>query len=359
MRAALALAARGLGHVWPNPTVGCVLVASNGRVAGRGWTQAGGRPHAETEALARAGAAARGATAYVTLEPCAHHGKTPPCAEALIAAGIARAVVAVQDPDPRVSGRGIAQLKEAGIAVEVGLLEREAAALNAGFFTRIELGRPLVALKLASTLDGRIATATGESRWITGPEARAQAHRLRAEHDALLVGGATVIADDPDLTCRLPGLASRSPVRVVLVGSGAVPPTAKLVATARRHPTWFLCVAGEGALLAVLVGEGVEAVEVEAGADGRPDIKAAVMALGRRGITRLLVEGGGRLAATLLDADLVDRLYWFHAPGVIGGDGIPAIGKLGARELAALPRFERTGLQPAGDDIMETYRRRA
>jgi len=354
MRAALGLAARGLGRVWPNPAVGCVI-AAGGQVVGRGWTQAGGRPHAETEALARAGAAARGATAYVTLEPCAHHGKTPPCAEALVAAGIARAVVAVTDPDPRVAGRGVVQMKAAGIAVELGVLEKEAAELNAGFFSRIEKGRPLVALKLATTLDGRIATATGESRWITGPEARAQVHRLRAQYDALLVGAATVIADDPDLTCRLPGLEERSPLRVVIEGSRSVPQGAKLVATAKSHPTWRLRSAGRKDAIATA---GVETIEIEPGPDGRPAIAAALAALGQRGITRLLVEGGGRLAAALLDADLVDRLYWFHAPGVIGGAGMPAVEKLAAGTLSEMPRFERTGLQPFGNDIMETYRRR-
>ncbi len=189
--------------------------ASDGRVIGRGWTQPGGRPHAETEALRRAGAAARGATAYVTLEPCSHHGRTPPCCDALIAAGVARVVVAMRDPDPRVNGRGLALLRDAGIEVEDGLLEAEARALNAGFFRRIEAGLPLVTLKLATTLDGRIATATGESRWITGAEARREAHAMRARHDAILVGSGTVLADDPDLTCRIPGMERVPMLRVV------------------------------------------------------------------------------------------------------------------------------------------------
>ena len=212
MRAALGLARRGLGTVWPNPSVGCVLV-KDGHVVGRGWTQRGGRPHGETEALRRAGAAANGATAYVTLEPCSHWGKTPPCADALIAAGLRRVVVALEDPDPRVAGAGIEALRKAGLAVETGLCTAEAAELNAGFLRRIRSGRPLVTLKLATSLDGRIATAAGESRWITGPQSRESAHLLRATHDAILVGTATVLADDPELTCRLPGLANRSPVR--------------------------------------------------------------------------------------------------------------------------------------------------
>jgi diaminohydroxyphosphoribosylaminopyrimidine deaminase / 5-amino-6-(5-phosphoribosylamino)uracil reductase len=356
MRAALGLAARGLGRVWPNPAVGCVLARPDGTVIARGWTQAGGRPHAETEALARAGAAARGATAYVTLEPCAHHGKTPPCADALAAAGIARAFVALEDPDRRVAGRGLARLREAGIAVETGLLGAEAAELNRGFLLRVTANRPLVALKLATTLDGRIATASGESRWITGEAARARAHLLRAEHDAIMVGGATAVADDPELTCRLPGLEDRSPVRVVLAGKRQLPAASKLVRTARRPPTWLLGRAGAGAQ--ALADAGVELVELPGDAAGGVDLAAALAALAARGITRLLVEGGGRLAAALLDADLVDRLHWFRASSLIGDDGVPAVGRLGARALAALPRFERTGLSSIGEDVMETYWRR-
>ena len=199
MAAALTLAERGLGNVWPNPAVGCVIV-KGGRVVGRGWTQPGGRPHAESEALRRAGAAAKGATAYVTLEPCAHHGKTPPCAEALIEAGISRLVAAMADPDSRVSGRGFESLKAAGIDVSIGLGGEQAARLNGGFRSRIESGRPLVTLKLATSLDSRIATQSGESQWITGTASRARGHLLRAQHDAILVGSGTALADDPSLT---------------------------------------------------------------------------------------------------------------------------------------------------------------
>ena len=204
MRAALALATRGLGNSWPNPSVGCVIVR-DGQVLGRGWTRPGGRPHAETEALKAAGPAARGATAYVTLEPCCHWGRTPPCTDALAAAGIARVVVAIRDPDPRVNGEGLGRLRAAGIDVEEGLLAAEATSLNAGFIKRVRQGLPMVTLKLATSLDGRLATATKESKWITGPAARRAAHGLRARHDAILVGSGTVIDDDPDLTCRLPG----------------------------------------------------------------------------------------------------------------------------------------------------------
>src|SRR5580700_3393612 len=239
MRAALALARRGLGSTWPNPAVGCVIV-NDGRVVGRGWTQKGGRPHAETEALQRAGVAAKGATAYVSLEPCSHHGKTPPCAEALIVARIARVVAAVEDPDPRVSGAGIARLRDAGVKVETGLCADEAAELNAGFFCRVKHGRPLVTLKLATSLDGRIATPSGESRWITGEAARERAHLLRATHDAVLVGTGTALADDPLLTCRLPGLADRSPVRIVLDRNLRLPATLRLFTEARETPSWVV-----------------------------------------------------------------------------------------------------------------------
>ena len=231
MAGALALARRGLGRVAPNPAVGCVLV-KDGHIIGRGWTLNGGRPHAETEALRRAGSAAKGATAYVTLEPCAHHGKTGPCAEALVAAGIARAVVAIEDPDPRVSGKGIAILQRAGIAVTMGVGQAAAAAINEGFFRRVRDRRPLFTLKLATSLDGRIATHTGESRWITGEKARAQAHLLRAEHDAVLIGSDTALIDDPKLTCRLPGLERVSPLRIVLDGRLRLPLTHDLVAGA-------------------------------------------------------------------------------------------------------------------------------
>ncbi|MFQ3623345.1 MAG: bifunctional diaminohydroxyphosphoribosylaminopyrimidine deaminase/5-amino-6-(5-phosphoribosylamino)uracil reductase RibD, partial [Acetobacteraceae bacterium] len=232
MRAALALARRGLGSVAPNPAVGCILVRE-GRVVGRGWTQPGGRPHAETEALRRAGAEARGATAYVTLEPCCHWGRTPPCTDALIAAGIARAVVALRDPDPRVNGEGLDRLRAAGIAVTEGVLAAEAAELNAGFLSRIRAGRPLVTLKLATTLDGRIAAASGESRWITGAAARRLAHGLRARNDAVMVGSGTALSDDPALTVRVPGLVPPGhpgPVRIVADGRLRLPLTSVLVA---------------------------------------------------------------------------------------------------------------------------------
>ena len=355
MALALALAGRGLGNVWPNPAVGCVLV-NDGHIVGRGWTQPGGRPHAETEALARAGDAAQGATCYTTLEPCAHHGETGPCADALVEAGIARAVVATEDPDPRVAGRGNAMLEAAGIEVSRGCMEDEARTLNAGFLSRVEKGRPHVTLKLASTLDGRIGTHTGDSRWITGPLARARGHLMRASHDAVMVGAASAVADDPALTCRLPGLEGRSPIRVAIDGSARLPASHALIASADDTPTWIVSTAALG-------GDGRHAAWREAGADvievaaevgGRPALKAALEALAGRGLTRVLVEGGGRLAAALLCAGLVDRIEWFQAPGAIGGDGVPALAALGVERADDMPRFLRVSSAALGEDMLDT-----
>src|SRR5437868_4832305 len=358
MRAAIALARRGLGDVWPNPAVGCVIVR-NGRVVGRGWTQPGGRPHGETEALARAGAAARGATAYVTLEPCCHWGKTPPCADALIAARLRRVVIALEDPDPRVAGAGIERLRAAGLGVEVGLCAAEAAEVNAGFLQRVQFGRPLVTLKLATSLDGRIATAAGESRWITGPPARDRAHLLRATHDAIIVGTATVLADDPQLTCRLPGLADRSPVRIVIDRQLRIPLTARILAEARQVPTWIVTLgSSDPARQELFRKAGIEVIAAEPDAAGLIDLSSALGLLGDRGLTRLLVEGGGRLAAALLRADLVDRLVWFHAPVLLGSDGIPAVAGLDPNGLAGMPRFEQLATEFIGEDVMTVFRAR-
>jgi diaminohydroxyphosphoribosylaminopyrimidine deaminase/5-amino-6-(5-phosphoribosylamino)uracil reductase len=356
MRAALALARRGLGTVWPNPAVGCIIV-HNGKIVGRGWTQPGGRPHAETEALARAGAAARGATAYVTLEPCCHHGRTPPCADALIAAGVRRVVAAVEDPDPRVAGGGLARLRAAGLVVETGLCATEAAEINAGFFQRVRFGRPLVTLKLATSLDGRIATSSGESQWITGPPARERGHLLRATHDAILVGTETVLADDPQLTCRLPGLADKSPVRVALDARLRLPLTARLVVEARLIPTWVVTLSGAAAARQqALRDAGVVVAAAAADSEGHIDLAMALGLLGERGVTRVLVEGGGRLAAALLRQRLVDRLAWFHAPILLGGDGVPAVAELGLDTLAEAPGFERLSTETVGDDVLTMFR---
>ena len=357
MGAALGLARRNLGRTWPNPSVGCVIV-KDGRVVGRGYTQPGGRPHAETEALAQAGVLAQGATAYVSLEPCAHHGKTPPCAEALVAAGIKTCVIATGDPDPRVGGGGIAILEAAGIEIREGVLEDEALELNAGFFTRVKSGRPLVTLKLATSLDGRIATLSGESKWITGPAARAIGHQLRATHDAIMVGSGTALADDPELTCRLPGLEDRSPVRVVLDTRLRIAPTARLLSNQDRFPTWL--VTGAGHAPAVL--DGLRAFKTTlicppTGESGRVALRAVLKELAERGLTRLLVEGGANLATSLLKEDLVDRLAWFQAPLVIGDDGMAAIGELGRAALDRISRFKLLSAQQIGLDSFSLYSR--
>jgi diaminohydroxyphosphoribosylaminopyrimidine deaminase / 5-amino-6-(5-phosphoribosylamino)uracil reductase len=356
MRAALALARRGLGNVWPNPAVGCII-AREGHAVGRGWTQPGGRPHAEAEALARAGEAARGAIAYVTLEPCCHWGKTPPCADALIAAGIKRVVAATDDPDPRVAGSGLARLREAGVSLETGLCAAEAAEINAGFFQRVHTGRPLVTLKLAASLDGRIAAASGESRWITGDGARERAHLLRAEHDAVMVGSGTALADDPQLTCRLPGLTGRSPIRIVIDSQLHIPATARLVAAARQHPTWVVTTnSADPNRQAALRAAEVEVITAQTDACGHVDLSAALGLLGERGLTRVLVDGGARLAAALLRAGLIDRLVWMGAPMLIGGDGIPAIANLGLDGLADAPRFEHVATEVVGGDVVSHFR---
>jgi diaminohydroxyphosphoribosylaminopyrimidine deaminase/5-amino-6-(5-phosphoribosylamino)uracil reductase len=355
MGGALALAERGLGNVWPNPSVGCVIVA-DGRAVGRGWTQRGGRPHAETEALKRAGAAARGATAYVTLEPCAHHGETPPCAEALVAAGIARVVVALSDPDPRVSGKGVEILAAAGLSVTTDCLRAEAEELNRGFLKRAMDGRPMVTLKVATSMDGRIATHGGDSQWITGEPARRYAHLLRARHDAIMVGSRTAIADQPRLTCRLPGLEDRSPVRLVTDSRLHLPLTDPLVAGAGGTPTWLLTLeAADAPRRRAFLDAGVEVIGLPADPAGRIDIAAGLKALGERGLTRVMIEGGGRLAANMLGAGVIDRIEWFRAPTLIGGDGIAALGPLGLERVADAPRYMRVSHTFLGDDVLESY----
>ena len=359
MRNALTLARRGLGQVWPNPAVGCVLVR-DGDIVGRGWTQPGGRPHAESEALARAGKRASGATAYVTLEPCSHHGKTPPCAQSLIDAAISRAVIAVTDPDPRVDGGGIELLKAAGISVELGLCAEEAGQLNAGFFCRQSKNRPYVTLKCASTIDARIATRSGDSQWITGDAARSSGHLMRATHDAVLVGSLTAMQDNPSLTCRLPGLEARSPVRIVLDGRLQLPLTHDLVVTAKDTPTWIVTLRSTSGDLAsrhdAYGGVGVKIIEVDPDQNGHPDLAQALGQLSDSGITRLMVEGGGQVAASFISARMVDEIVWFRAPCIIGGDGLPALAGIGVDELSGAPRPLRISIRAVGDDIVEHYR---
>jgi len=356
MRSALSLARRGLGSTWPNPSVGCVIVRE-GRVVGRAVTAPGGRPHAEALSLAMAGEAARGATAYVTLEPCSHHGQTPPCADALIEAGIARVVIATGDPYPQVNGAGIARLRQAGLQVETGLLQAEAEALQEGFLTRVRHGRPMVTLKLASTLDGRIATRTGESQWITGPEARRLAHALRGTHDGVMVGVGTVQTDNPELTCRIPGFRRAPSLRIIADTHLRTRLLARVLATAKDVPTWFLHAAGADRDRAEALRQaGARLFEVRAAEPGI-DLAAGLGALAQAGLTRLLVEGGAQIAGALLRAGLVDRIAWFHAPSVMGGNGWPAAQAFGAATLAAMPRFVRTELRALGPDMLSLYRR--
>ena len=359
MKSALGLARRGIGNVWPNPAVGCVLVRPDlgQRVVGRGWTQTGGRPHGETEALGRAGNLAAGATAYVTLEPCDHTGQTGPCSQALIDAGISRAVVAIEDPDPRVSGRGVAHLRAAGIAVEVGLCGDLARQINVGFFSRVIAGRPYVTVKTATTLDGRIATRTGESQWITGPEARARGHWLRAHSDAILTGIGTVIADNPALTCRIEGLEDRSPVRVVVDSTARLPLDGSLARSAKTQPVWLYTCSDDAARLASLRELGVEVMQIEADSDGRPDLSVVLSGLADKGITRLLVEAGAVLSGSFFSADLVDEIRWFRSAKLTGGDGLAAIDSFGVEAVAHMRRFTRASVSAIGPDIMETYLR--
>jgi len=356
MALALRLARRGLGRVWPNPAVGCVIVDKNGHVAGRGCTQDGGRPHAETQALGKAGVRARGATAYVSLEPCSHQGKTGPCAQTLVEAGVARVVSAMEDPNPRVAGQGHAMLIAAGIDVRVGVRATEAEVLNEGFFSRIRRGRPSVTLKLATTLDAKIALPSGESRWITGERARAHGHLQRAQHDAVMVGIGTALADDPELTCRLPGMGAKNLVRIVVDSRARLSLTSKLAATARNQPVWLLMSqAGDKNAAASLAAKGIKVLTVPP-ADKGIDLAAALKSLGDEGLTRVLVEGGESLASALVESELVDRLLWYRAPTVMG-EGRPAVGALPVGGLGEMPRYRREWLTSLGEDTLESYRR--
>jgi len=358
MRSALALAGRGLGMVAPNPAVGCVIVSKDGQVVGRGWTQNGGRPHAETEAISRAGGQCPGATAYVTLEPCDHQGQTPACSKALIKAEIKRVVVACKDPDPRVAGKGIERLKEAGINVVEGILEDEAKTLNAGFFTRLAKSRPLFTLKSATTLDGRIATRSGHSKWITGPEARATGHMLRARHDAIMIGIGTALADNPQLTCRLAGMENYSPRRIIADSTLQLPLSSPLVETANQIPTIILTATGaDRRKIKGFKKQGVRVIALAPSLSGQPAPEAMAEALGSEGLNSILIEGGSKLAASFMGAGLIDRLAWFHSPKLIGGDGVPSIAAFGVESLSDAQSFQRTAQYQRGKDIYETYER--
>jgi diaminohydroxyphosphoribosylaminopyrimidine deaminase / 5-amino-6-(5-phosphoribosylamino)uracil reductase len=354
MALALALGRRGLGRTWPNPAVGAVVV-KDGIIVGRGWTQPGGRPHAETEALRRAGAAARGGTLYATLEPCSHHGKTPPCVDAIIAAGIARLVSAMSDPNPEVAGAGHWRLAEAGVVVEVGRGADEARRAHAGHIRRMQDGRPNVLLKLAVSADGKVALAGRKPTAITGGAARNRVHLMRAMNDAVLTGIGTILADDPLLNCRLPGMHSSA--RVVLDGTLRLPVTSRLVESAQRVPLWVVTGEGGSAEQAqVLAAKGVEVLRAPT-SGGRLELDAVVKLLADRGITRLMVESGPILATAFLNADLVDEAAVFRAPTIVGADGIDALDGFPLDALTRSPRLKSLGSEAIGADTLETFER--
>jgi len=356
MQLALALGRRGQGRTWPNPAVGAVIV-KDGVIVGRGWTQPGGRPHAEPEALRRAGEAARGATLYVTLEPCSHFGKSPPCADAVIAAGITRVVAAIEDPNPEVAGQGHARLRAAGITVDVGPCAADAAFDHAGHFRRIRDKRPHVILKLAVSPDGKIGAA-GKPVAITGEAARDRVHLLRAQSDAILVGIGTVLSDDPQLTCRLPGMAARSPVRVVLDRSLRIPASSQLVHFARETPLWVVgSELAEAAVATRLGAAGAQVIRVQPGSTSGLDLPAVLHALGEKGITRLLVEGGSRVAASFVAANLVDEIWLFRGAKEVGSDGVDALDALPLSKITQSQGFRVHASETFNHDTLTIYER--
>lgn len=362
MARALAVGQGGLGRTWPNPSVGAVVVASTPegpRIVGEARTAEAGRPHAEPLALAQAGEAARGATLYVTLEPCSHFGRTPPCADAVIAAGIRRVVAAIEDPDRRVAGRGVARIRAAGIWVTVGVGAEQALVDHAGHISRVTRARPHVLLKLAVSADGKAGLPGPAPAAITGPEARARAHLMRASSDAILVGIGTVLADDPQLTVRLAGLESYSPVRVVLDSDLRLPTTGHLARTAGQVPVWVI--GAEDAPLERekrLIDLGIEVMRAPRGQDGRLDLDAVLKLLGLLGITRLMVEGGPHLAAALLDAELVDEVAVFESPRRLGADALDALAGRPLHRLTAPVGFAALEREAMGEDQLLRLRRR-
>ena len=359
MAIALAMARRGLGSTAPNPSVGAVIAdEETGELIARGWTQPGGRPHAEKEALTRAGARARGKTMYVTLEPCAHTGRIPTCSDAVVASGIARVVCALPDPNHVVAGHGFEQLREAGIEVDAGLFGTRARWVTLGHIMRQTAHRPFVQIKMALSADGMIARGGGAPVWVTGPEARADGHLLRAEADAIVVGGATVRADDPDLTCRLPGLAPRSPIRVVYAPRHGLSLSSKLVASAQKTPVWLVTGAPSGQVDIELTARGVQIVHVPESLLGLAGIPAVLHTLAVKGITRLLVEGGPRTWAGCLEAGMVDEavVYQSAQPGPVDGVSVVKDGKLDEyfRPYGLLPVFTAV----LGSDTRHVFRRR-
>jgi diaminohydroxyphosphoribosylaminopyrimidine deaminase/5-amino-6-(5-phosphoribosylamino)uracil reductase len=358
MRLALALGQRGQGRTWPNPAVGAVAV-KDGVIVGRGWTQPGGRPHAEPVALLQAGEAARGATLYVTLEPCSHVGKSPPCADAIIAAGIARVVSAIEDPNPEVAGQGHARLRAAGITVDIGLGAQQAAHDHAGHFRRIRDKRPHVILKLAVSADGKIGAAGRQPVAVTGEAARARVHMLRAQCDAVLVGIGTVQADDPLLTCRLPGMEARSPVRVVLDRALRISGTSRLVHSARVTPLWLMTSSLSEAPAAMKLGAaGAQVIRVPVtSAPPGLDLIGVLHALAEKGITRLLVEGGARVASSFIAAGFVDEVWLLRGPDTIGADGVAALDALPLSAITGSPAFKVRASDTLENDTLTIYER--
>ncbi|WP_375789735.1 bifunctional diaminohydroxyphosphoribosylaminopyrimidine deaminase/5-amino-6-(5-phosphoribosylamino)uracil reductase RibD [Bradyrhizobium sp. Pha-3] len=357
MQLALALGRRGLGRTWPNPAVGAVIV-KDGVIVGRGWTQAGGRPHAEVEALRRAGSAARGATLYVTLEPCSHFGRSPPCADAVVAAGLARVVSAIEDPNPDVGGKGHAKLRAAGIAVDVGLCAAEAARDHAGHFRRITDQRPHVILKLAVSADDKIAASGHKPVAITGEAAQRRVHLLRAQSDAILVGIGTVRADDPLLSCRLPGMAARSPVRVVLDRALRISGDSRLVHSARETPLWVMTSDLAEAPAAMKLGAaGAEVIRVASVAQPGLDLPVVLHALAEKGITRLMVEGGSRVANSFVAAGLVDEIWLLRGPEPIGADGVPALDAMPLDAITQSPALRLRASETLDNDSLTIYER--
>lgn len=359
MQLALTLGRRGQGRTWPNPAVGAVVV-KDGVIIGRGWTQPGGRPHAEPVALAQAGSAAKGATLYVTLEPCSHFGKSPPCADAIVAAGIARVVAAVEDPNPEVAGQGHARLRAAGIKVDVGLCAEESARDHAGHFRRIRDHRPHVVLKLAVSPDGKIAGEGHKPVAVTGERVRSRVHLLRAQCDAILVGIGTVNADDPELTCRLPGMMKRSPVRVVLDRALRISGNSKLVHSARVTPLWVITSDIAEAPAAMALGAaGAQVLRVPAVTSPVPglDLPAVLHSLAEKGITKLMVEGGAKVASSFVSAGLVDEVWLFQGPDAIGEGGVNALDALPLSAITGSPGFGARGSETFDNDTLTIYER--
>lgn len=354
MQHALRLAARGIGATAPNPSVGCIIVKDDA-IIGRGWTGTGGRPHAETVALAQAAESAGGATMYVTLEPCVHQGQTPPCTDAIINAGISRIVIGCTDADPRVAGKGIEALKQAGIDVVMGVAEAQARASHEGFFARLSHGLSSVNLKIATSLDGKIAHPAGAPRWITSEQARMHGHMLRAEHDAIVTGIGTALTDNPMLTCRIPGLEHRSPVRVVLDSTLLLPENFALVTTAQTTPTWIITTSRAPRDKAkALEAKGVTIITVNG---ERIGFEQAMHILAERGMNHVLLEAGTALTTSALASGQISALYWFRSPQVIGDKGKPAFASPTIeREIKS---FQRIDIVPLKEDVLEIYKKRS